>query len=66
MEVLKCTRCGTHSPLVDTNGKPLDKDRPCFRCGHKERVKVTLPNFPPTKKGKRSRFRGHRIIRIGM
>ena len=65
MEVFKCTKCGTHSPLKDANGQLLSKDRQCFRCGSKEKVKVTLPNFAPTKKGRRSRFRGHRIIRIG-
>lgn len=65
MEAYKCKRCGIHSPIKDTNGKVLDKNRPCFRCGHDERVKVVLPDFPDTKKGKRARFRGHRIIRIG-
>ena len=64
MEAYKCKKCGEHSP-IKVNGKPLDKDRACFKCGHKEREKVTLPDFPPTKKGKRARFRGHRIIRIG-
>jgi DNA-directed RNA polymerase subunit RPC12/RpoP len=65
MESYKCTRCGTNSPIKGVDGKVLDKDRPCFRCGNRERVRVTLPNFAPTKKGRRSRFRGHRIIRIG-
>jgi hypothetical protein len=68
MDAYKCVKCGIMTPITDGSGKELDKDRPCFKCGCKERIKITLPNFVQSKKGKRRRFskKGSIIKRIGI
>jgi len=68
MEAYKCVKCGVVSPLVDSNGTSIPIDKPCFKCGSTEKVKVILPNFSLTKKGKRRRFNkgGGPILRIGI
>jgi len=66
MEAYRCTNCGVISPLTDSNGSPIPVDKPCFKCGCKEKAKVKLPNFPATKKGRRRRFRGGGIQHIGL
>lgn len=53
----KCIKCGTVSP----------HQNPCFQCGSKDKIKVQLPNFPNTKRGKRKRFGGGgTILHIGV
>lgn len=68
MEVYKCVNCGVISPLVDGNGQPILADKPCFKCGCTEKVKVTIPNFSQSKKAKRRRFNkgGGPLLRIGL
>lgn len=68
MDAYKCLDCGIITPITGGSGKVLDKDRPCFRCGCKKRIKVTLPNHSSSKKSKRRRFgkRGGIITRIGL
>jgi len=68
MECFKCIKCGVITPMVDGNNKPILKEKPCFKCGCKEKVKVVLPNFVQTKKGRRRRFGGSggTIMKIGL
>jgi len=68
MEAFKCVGCGVMTPLVDGNGNLIPEDKPCFKCGCTEKVKVKLPNFVQNKKGRRRRFGkgGGTIMRIGL
>jgi hypothetical protein len=57
MVVYRCTQCGVMSP----------HDKPCFRCGCKEKEKILVSSLPLSKKARRKRFGGGgTIIRIGI